>query len=1418
MKTSVVNKLLVSVSVIVVLAGSSYWLLLSDNSTENPPDKNAVRPTADNEATDSAQARQADADGAHQQEPSSTSGQAQTSQSDPVDLRALDDVEERLNAAAGTDAERLRDVFRLSEAHDFMELKETADPAGNTHVRYRQTYKEIPFWGTQVVVHKDQENQYYRVNGTLHANLDSTELDGKLSTLDTTDVPPDLMDTIKAREGHTDDRWRTRVEQAALTIYVDDNGRAIPAYEVSYFAEPRHAADADYSQPAALQPTRPHFLIDANSLEIVKAWDGLTHADATGPGGNEKTGRYVYGVDRPHLQVEDLGGTCVMENDKVTTLSMEHSEDQTIERSAFEFPCLENTHKAVNGAYAPLNDVHYYGGVVFDMYGDWFSVTPLTFKMVSRVHHGTYFQNAFWNGEDLTFGDGGSRFYPLTDLNVVSHEAAHGFTAQHSALSGAMHQASAINEAFSDIAGEAAEFYWRGEVDWYVGADYAKAPHAAMRYFRDPPLDGSSIKHLDDYVEGLAPHSNGGLYNHSYYQLATTPGWDPRKAFEPFFHANQNYWGPDEDFVSGACGIIDAAYDLGYDVRDVADAFAVVGIACVPLPFVDEDGDSIDDNWEAAQGLNPADSSDAALDNDGDGLSNLQEYEQRSNPNLADTDGDGLSDFDEWQIHGTSLRHEDTDGDGLSDATELSLGYDPANPDSDGDGMDDGWEEANGLNPNLAGDATMDSDGDGLSNLDEFIANGDPHLADTDGDGLSDGEEVELGTALDRADSDYDGLSDSEEILRGTDPLNSDSDSDYLSDGLEVANGTDPLGVDTDGDGLGDGAEIDVYSTDPFNADSDQDGMPDGWEVDMLLDPLSDDSAGDADEDGLVNIDEYLAGTSAAIADSDGDGLTDGEEVHEYGTDPLNKDSDGDTMPDGWEVTYGFDPTAPDDQYPDADGDGWTAGQESWSGTDPFDPNHKPTVPTGTITVQSSGHGHCYEHGCYQQDVYTYSGWYASTEFRAYLEFELPFNPWTVNQARFRSLTRHYLAPDPEEPFAIYQANIDGPDDFDDLDETDAYAIWERLGDGALYSSGTFVTSVAIALNGSDLNSAGRAALRPGKVSLGVVLTDLLRGEQEEMVAIDTRQTALQFSFERDSDGDGITDEWEVANGFSISDRTDALQDSDDDGLINLQEYIHGTDPHGDTDGDGLPDGWEVRQGRDPFNADDAAADDDGDGLTNLQEFEAGTDPDDADTDGDGLSDGEEVSLWSSDPLAADGGPLVAITAPTGPGPVSGHLQLQGSAWSQAAGIDRVEIYLGSELLGEAEGTTSWHLDWDTSYWPDGEHSIRARVYADNGDTREVLSAVTIENPGAAIFNPITGTPYCDNLSVYCDSLNLLTSRGNISGVAESNQPNTLLTSQCADGSMGAFGSDESLDRLRIEANESSVLAPGVDASITLDM
>jgi hypothetical protein len=197
-------------------------------------------------------------------------------------------------------------------------------------------------------------------------------------------------------------------------------------------------------------------------------------------------------------------------------------------------------------------------------------------------------------------------------------------------------------------------------------------------------------------------------------------------------------------------------------------------------------------------------------------------------------------------------------------------------------------------------------------------------------------------TSSGEVDSDGDGLTNDEEAELGTDPNDDDTDNDNLDDGDEVAAGTNPLHRDTDGDGLRDGGEVNIFGTDPLVMDTDGGGVDDGGEIANGTDPLvaGDDyvDPNDLDNDGLLNDDEATYGTDPNDADSDNDGLNDGDEVNTHGTDPLEADTDGGGVEDGDEIDAGTNPNDANDDEADSDGDGLTDDdEEDVYGTDPDD-------------------------------------------------------------------------------------------------------------------------------------------------------------------------------------------------------------------------------------------------------------------------------------------------------------------------------------------------------------------------------------------------------------------------------------------------------------------------------------------------
>lgn len=194
---------------------------------------------------------------------------------------------------------------------------------------------------------------------------------------------------------------------------------------------------------------------------------------------------------------------------------------------------------AADEAYDGLGDTH-------SLYADIFernSIDGEGLKLDATVHFGELYDNAFWDGRQMVFGDGdGEIFQRFTkSLSVIGHELAHGVT-QYTAGLAYRNQAGALNESMSDVFGVLVEQYARkqpaSEANWLIGEGLftdavqgvalrsLKAPGTAYDdevLGKDPQPDS-----MDSYVRTTADnggvHINSGIPNRAFYLVASELG------------------------------------------------------------------------------------------------------------------------------------------------------------------------------------------------------------------------------------------------------------------------------------------------------------------------------------------------------------------------------------------------------------------------------------------------------------------------------------------------------------------------------------------------------------------------------------------------------------------------------------------------------------------------------------------------------------------------------------------------------------------------------------------------------------------------------------------------------------------------------------------------------------------------------
>jgi Zn-dependent metalloprotease len=472
-------------------------------------------------------------------------------------------------------------VFGLRGKDDVRLMRAFTDELDLTHTRFQQTIDGVPVFGGEGIVHLRRDRSISRVTDAfVHGIAVSTT--PRLSSHDAISraLPPGTCETCLATPPAAD-LWALR-----------HDGRDRLVWRVQLRLG-----------EGTSRISLPVVFVDAHDGSIVWQYDNLQ--TGTGPSLYSGTLTFETTLNAGIYYMEDIPrklGTFNMQGGVFARFTdADDVWDAAAQRAGIDatygalktYEYYKNVHgrDGLNGTGGPG------GQLAID------GVTPL---ITSRVHYGTSYNNAFWDGSQMTYGDGdGVTFSPLVALDVAGHEMTHGVTQFTAGLvySG---ESGALNESYSDVFGAMVERYARGDSDavWQIGDEiytpatpgdalrFMESPHQASNkgYTADDDPDHYSERYLGGSDNG-GVHINSGIVNKTFYLLAmggthhlggSMTGIGPDKAAAIWYKALTAYMTSSTNFARGARATYDAAVALygadGPEAAAVVSAWTLTGV------------------------------------------------------------------------------------------------------------------------------------------------------------------------------------------------------------------------------------------------------------------------------------------------------------------------------------------------------------------------------------------------------------------------------------------------------------------------------------------------------------------------------------------------------------------------------------------------------------------------------------------------------------------------------------------------------------------------------------------------------------------------------------------------------------------------------------------------------------------------
>lgn len=484
------------------------------------------------------------------------------------------------------------DLKLKNPKEEFLLINDHADELGMHHVKLQQTYKNIPVYNAESIVHTDKNGKTNYLNGRIYPSfeINTTPSINKAQAIENALTDLKLISIVQ-KVGAIGKMLNLDPDAAELIILPINKSKKL-AYEVKV-------------RPNLIE--RWVYFIDALDGKVLDKYnhtcsvDGIVSATARDLNSMTRTfnisqiGTGFYLID--HSKKMYNPAKSKLPDNPVGTIWTINAQNSKYNDENLNLDHVKSTSKNVWAETAV--SAHYNASLSYDYYLSKFNRNSLNGSggnLISVINladeDGKGFDQAFWNGAIMGYGNGRTSFKPLAGgLDVAGHEMTHGVI-ENSAKLEYRSQPGALSESFADIFGTLID-----REDYLIGEDVvlrSAYPSGALRSLENPNQGGRNDpgyqpKTMAQYVN-LAEtpeqnnggvHVNSGIPNHAYYKFVTGSGMSKEKAERVYYRALTNYLTRASNFADLRIAVLQSAKDLYGDATEAAAAraaFDFVGI------------------------------------------------------------------------------------------------------------------------------------------------------------------------------------------------------------------------------------------------------------------------------------------------------------------------------------------------------------------------------------------------------------------------------------------------------------------------------------------------------------------------------------------------------------------------------------------------------------------------------------------------------------------------------------------------------------------------------------------------------------------------------------------------------------------------------------------------------------------------